>query len=334
MAEHEEQAGGLRWNALVKPDNGGSTRDKGAVAVVLGYYNGIRFLGEQLESIVRQTYQPVDIFIADDSSSSPVDLALIQSLRVGGTGLYLARQPANVGFNQNFLSALAAVPDRYEYFAFSDQDDVWYEDKLEKAVAAIRSSSAREPVLYCARTALMDSNGRRGLGLSPHFRRPPDFRNALVQNIAGGNTMVFNRPAREVILKAVSHQPIVFYDWSVYQIISGAGGAVHYDPSPCLCYRQHANNVIGSNNRWRDRLSRVQGLIAGQYKRWIDTNLAALSASRHILTAENQKQLNHFMELRNKALLPRLSSLHAIQVYRQPLAQNCALQIALALGKV
>ena len=93
----------------------------------------------------------------------------------------------------------------------------------------------------------------RSYGLSPLFTRPPAFQNALVQSLGGGNTMVFNRAAKKILQEAAAID-VVLHDWWVYQLVSAAGGMVHYDPRPMLKYRQHSDNLIGSNLGWRSAL--------------------------------------------------------------------------------
>ena len=83
--------------------------------------------------------------------------------------------------------------------------------------------------------------------MSPLFRRPPSFRNALVQSLAGGNTMVLNRPARDLVALASRRARFVSHDWWAYLLVTGAGGAVHYSAKPLVRYRQHAHNLVGAN---------------------------------------------------------------------------------------
>src|SRR5262249_28608171 len=157
------------------------------------------------------------------------------------------------------------------YYAFCDQDDVWESDKLERALCILNRMSQDRPVLYCGRTRVIDDAGRI-IGTSPAFLRPPSFANALVQNIGGGNTMVMNHAARELLLAAGPEIDTVAHDWWIYQIVSGAGGAVNYDLEPRVRYRQHRSNLIGANNTFRARCERIRLLFNGRFKQWTDRN--------------------------------------------------------------
>ncbi|TGR60375.1 glycosyltransferase family 2 protein, partial [bacterium M00.F.Ca.ET.194.01.1.1] len=99
------------------------------------------------------------------------------------------------GFAANFRSMILDPRIDADCYAFSDQDDVWEPDRLESAIRWMEGEDIDMPLLFCSRTATISQTGIPA-GYSPLFRRPPSFRNALVQSIAGGNTMLFNRKAR------------------------------------------------------------------------------------------------------------------------------------------
>src|SRR5690606_11871547 len=104
------------------------------------------------------------------------------------------------------------------------------------------------------------------IGASPLFSHKPSFANALVQNIGGGNTMVFNRAARDALVQVSVDHEIVAHDWLAYLLISGMGGEVYYDADPALLYRQHGGNLVGKNNSWGDRATRVALLMRGRFR--------------------------------------------------------------------
>lgn len=222
---------------------------------------------------------------------------------------------------------------RADYFAFSDQDDVWYPDKLERALNCLRHVPSATPAMYCSRTELVDGK-RRHLGFSPLFVRHPSFRNALVQNIGGGNTMVFNAAAKRLLEAAGDHE-IVSHDWWVYQLVSAAGGAIVYDPQPSLEYRQHGGNILGSNSTTRARLTRLRMMIRGRLIAWNDLNIAALDALRPHLHPDSIATLDRFKALRAARLPPvRLFHLWRSGIHRQTMPAQIGLFVTAWLGKL
>lgn len=303
------------------------------VAILLSTYNGAAFLAEQLDSLIAQTHPNWVIYASDDGSSdATLEILAEYRKRLGDDRLVVFEGPHR-GFAANFLSLLAREEIHSPYFAFCDQDDLWMPERLELGLRWMRTVPQNKPALFCSRTQLVDENGEP-LGLSPRFRRPPCFANALVQSLAGGNTMLFNRSTRELLCKTRSTDHIVAHDWWAYIVVSGCGGEIAYTPQPTIGYRQHGNNIIGSNVTLRDRLSRVRKMLKGTLRIWTNDNLQALSPFRPILTAENQEKLRCFEQGRNARLISRLLLIRKSGVHRQTLPDTVGLFAAAILQRI
>ena len=304
------------------------------VAVVLGYFNGHNYISDQLRSILDQNHSAVHVYLCDDMSEPrfSFDGLLLDSDQL--SKISIGVRSRNIGFVNNFLNTLASIPDEFEYFAFSDQDDIWYQSKLERALAVLANAPTDKPALYCARTEFVDAASEQTLGYSPRFNKPPSFANALVQNIGGGNTMVFNRVARDLIINTVLDSTVILHDWWCYQIVTGVGGYVVYDPEPCLKYRQHGNNLIGANKSFRSLFLRTLGLLKGQFRTWNDINLKNLSKHSHLLTHYNRKVLSDFIEARQSSLIKRLFLFKQSGIHRQTFSGELGLLLGIILNKV
>lgn len=308
-------------------------RRHGQVAILLSTFDGRRFLSEQLDSIAAQTWPNWVVWASDDGSRDGTLELLAQYRAAWGASRLVVHDGPREGFAANFLSLTGDPRIRSDYYAFCDQDDVWEPGKLRRALAFLRCVPEGLPGLYCSRTRLVDESNR-SIGLSPLFARPPSFRNALVQSIGGGNTMVYNQPARELLRRACAGADVVTHDWWAYQVVSGCGGRVHYDAWPSVRYRQHARNLVGMNCTWRARLHRLRLLWQGRFRDWNSRNLRALQAVRPWLTDDNRQALDAFMQARASGLLPRLRGLARAGIYRQTLAGNLGLAAAGLLNRV
>ena len=287
-----------------------------------------------MESILAQENVNVRVFIFDDASPTPLtenDLSLDAD---AFDRVRISRRTQNLGFQVNFLRGLQDVPGDYDFYAFSDQDDVWHPDKLSRAIAMIRVSSDIIPVLYGARTEAWDETLTAPMGVSPLFKIAPNFGNALVQSIMGGNTLAMNRACRALICQADYETVPVSHDWWCYQLVSGAGGTVIYDDWPCLKYRQHAGNVVGSNRGWGARLARLRRLLSWEFYGWNSQNIAALEQNMEFLTLENQKRLREFRRARNGKLLTRILVPLKHKISRQTTLDQLGLLLGLTLGRV
>jgi glycosyltransferase involved in cell wall biosynthesis len=306
--------------------------DGARVAILLGTKDGAAHLGDQLRSFADQSHKNWLLVVSDDGSRDATR-EMIERFAAKQPQPVTVRQGPQRGAAANFL-ALAADPSiAADFFAFSDQDDIWHTDKLARALACLAMAPDGAPALYCGRTELMTEDGRH-YGASPLFRRPPSFRNALVQSLGGGNTMVFNSAAKRLIEQTGAHN-VVLHDWWLYQLISGAGGAVCYDPCPMLSYRQHADNLIGSNRGSHAHLRRIRLMLGGRFRNWNETNIAALRRlPPALIMPTNRQALDLFAEARNAALPKRLIWLWRSGVYRQTLLGSLGLWAAAVLNRI
>lgn len=304
-----------------------------SVAILLSTFQGEDFLVEQLESIRAQTHRDWVIYASDDGSTDSTRAILARYVaELGPDRLTLFDGPRQ-GFAANFLSLIRKSPNDAGFFAFCDQDDLWAPDKLEKALHWATQGPSEVPALYCSRTQLVDRHGE-SMGLSPLFGKRPGFANALVQSLAGGNTMLFNGAAKRLLAMTSRDSRIIAHDWWAYILVAGCGGRVFYDPVPSIGYRQHGKNLIGSNSSLHDRYVRFRRMLAGTFRDWNDENLKALAPLRHLLTKENQATLRLFEHARQAALPRRLYLIGKSGIYRQTLPGNLGLAAATLLQRL
>lgn len=315
------------------PKDGEGLTANASVAVLLCTRNGERFLEEQISSIACQTHQDFKIYVSDDGSSDSTRAIVTAHVeRLGHERIELAGGPVE-GFVRNFLTVSCRPDVNADYYAWCDQDDIWHEDKLRIAVDWLASGDASVPALYCSRTELIDELGQ-SIGFSSFFSKPAKFQNALVQNIAGGNTMVFNQALMDLIREAGDRVPAASHDWWAYMIVSGCNGRIYYDETPTVLYRQHSLNCIGTNRGFLNNSKRAKELWRGRYQGWIDNNIISLQVISHRFTAENRTTLERFTKARKNRLFGRFWGFIGSGVYRQTLLGNLGLIVAVIMRRV
>jgi glycosyltransferase involved in cell wall biosynthesis len=297
----------------------------------MAVFNGAAFLQAQLDTVAAQTLRHIDVWASNDGSTDGSDLVLLRAASGWAKGRFEIAEGPRAGFAENFRSLLSNASVDADYVAFCDQDDLWDADKL--AVATEWLSTQAGPALYCSRTRTIAVDGR-DTGMSPLFAKPPSFRNAIVQSIAGANTMVMNRQAFDIVREASRRSSFVSHDWWCYLIVSGCGGTVHYDPAPRLGYRQHPGNLVGENNSWRARMSRLAHLMRGRFVGWNEHNLAGLRACEDLLSAETRETLGLFARVRTAPLRSRVLALWRSGLYRQTRLGQCGLYWACVFRKL
>jgi glycosyltransferase involved in cell wall biosynthesis len=303
------------------------------IAILLGTLNGAKFLPAQLASFTAQTHQDWRLFASDDGSRDETSEILSQFQNALGSPRVDIRNGPRQGFFANFLSLIRDPAIRADYFAYSDQDDIWEPEKFARALDWLQNVPSRVPALFGSRTCLIDKDGRE-FGLSPLFRREPAFRNALVQNIAGGNTMVFNAAAREYLMVGNVSLNLPGHDWWTYLVTTAVGGQVHYDPTPLVRYRVHPQNIMGSNAGLRNHSRRLHMIARGRFRYWIDLNIAALKPLRDRMTPQNRDLFDLFSEVRDRPFITRQIGFLKTGIYRQTPLGNLGLVFASLLNKL
>ncbi len=304
-----------------------------SVTILLCTFNGELFLAQQLASLERQTFKNWKLVASDDGSSDQTKSILQAFRRSFEPGKVQIVDGPRRGAAANFLSLACAKNLVSDYYAFCDQDDVWEADKLARAIDVLEQAGLDVPALYGSRTSLIDEEGKT-IGFSPLSPKTPAFRSALVQSIAGGNTMVFNQRARELLAFCGADIAIPSHDWWLYQVTSACGGQVHYDAYPSVRYRQHAQNVIGSNMGFAANMRRLRMLRQGRFRHWSGLNVAALTRIRPRMNADNQHIFDLFCRARHRPLLQRAAMFAEAGVYRQTLLGNLGLAAAVVLNKI
>lgn len=301
---------------------------KAAGQILLGCYEGAAYLPAQLASFTAQTLPDWQL-LAHDDSAGPQTLQVLQAFAAQHPDRVTIGQGPKKGYVANFMGLLQASSG--PWVALSDQDDVWHPDKLARGVGWLLTQDAGRPAMYCSRVWVCGPDLER-LHASPEAPRGPGFANALVENIAMGHTIVLNGAARDLAAQTAAATRDVFaHDWWLYLLISGAGGAVHFDPVPSVSYRQHRQNAIGYGRRLRH----VRQVLKGAFRDRVGQNIAALETIFDVLTPRNRDLLQGFADLRQtNGGLARVRGLNRLGLYRQSLRGQLGLMGAMGMARV
>lgn len=210
----------------------------------------MRFIEEQIESLLAQSYPHIIITVRDDESTDGTYQKLLNySLKYDH---FLVKRGEHLGIVKSFFELLREAKDNCAYYAFCDQDDIWLRDKIKHAVEMMSQEDASNPLLYFSRVEYVDSNLNH-LEYSKVLKEV-GFANALVENVATGCTIVLNKVARNLLCEQIPHG-ISIHDWWCYLVISGLGRII-YDERPTIKYRLHSNNAIGHTLKWHKRFEK------------------------------------------------------------------------------
>lgn len=304
------------------------------VNIVMATRNGARFLGEQLDSFAGQTHPDWSLLVSDDGSSDATrEIVARFAAAHPDRDIRVVDGPARGNAGANFLHALsltATAPG--DVLALSDQDDIWFPQRLERALELIgpAASPAGPGTVYAARTMHCDIAGRPQQ-MSRRHPRGPSFGNALVQNILAGNTIALDAAAAALVcdtaaqvLSVRTGQGVAHHDWWIYALSTGAGLRIVIDDRPVLYYRQHPDNLMGAHRGLLRHASRLSMIRDGRFAGWIRANVEALDLLDPRLTPEARVLRALFADWLDGAPVP-VSELRRAGLSRQTPAGNLLL---------
>jgi rhamnosyltransferase len=238
---------------------------------MMATYNGERYLREQVDSVLAQEGVDVTLRICDDRSSDGT-FAICQEYAATQPNVIATQNEVNLGVGKNFMQMVYeddAVG--YDYYAFSDQDDVWMPEKLERAVESIQASPQDGPVLYCS-----DFNNVDGSLNHPEreiYKYGPflDYKgNALLWNWLPGCTMVWNRPLCTLLRRYKPAAYLRIHDVWVYLVAYYCATVVPDLDNAYIYRRITGDNAVGllrTNYRSpREALRSLQFLVSSPSK--------------------------------------------------------------------
>ena len=224
------------------------------ISVLLSTYNGRKYIAEQIQSILNQSYSDFVLYIRDDGSSDDT-LNIIHNLASTDSRIVIINDVSkdtntNLGFGESFstIAKYALSHGDSSYFAFCDQDDYWEEDKLEVALSCFEKADSDTPILFASNYYICDE----ALNVNGTFNEADPmagvtFENLFFEGVFPGFTMMINRKLAELSFDNNYSKDIYYHDKWVTLIALGLNGQIIYSKKPLAKYRRHSDAVSSTN---------------------------------------------------------------------------------------
>lgn len=219
------------------------------VDILLATYNGEKYLKPQLDSILSQSYSNFRLLISDDGSTDKTK-SILKEYSKKDNRIVLFFQKENLGIIKNFEFLLKKV--EAKYYMFSDQDDIWKENKIEKSIKTLEET---ESDLVYSDLEVVDENLKviyesywKLKGIYKKIKKYNNFKSLYLNNFVTGCTILSKKDLINKFLPLPKASKYVLHDYWIPLILSQTG-KITYIEEPLIKYRQHKNNKIGSKKR-------------------------------------------------------------------------------------
>ncbi|MEG2044548.1 MAG: glycosyltransferase family 2 protein, partial [Clostridia bacterium] len=215
------------------------------IDVLLATYNGEKYISQQIESILSQSYTDFRLLISDDKSTDNT-VNIISDIMKMDSRISLFTQQENLGYVKNFEFLMGKVTN--SYFMLSDQDDVWLPNKIEVSLDKIQKTNAllvySDLLVVDEKLNVINTSFWKSNNLFDKITKYNCYEMLMLSNTVTGCTIMANSN----LLKQSMPFPIsklVIHDYWL-ALMAMQKDAVAYIDTPLIKYRQHSNNQVGS----------------------------------------------------------------------------------------
>lgn len=222
------------------------------IHIMMATYNGEKYIKEQINSILAQTYTDWKLYISDDGSTDKTVNIIKEYERQYPEKIFVVSSEKKFHSAKKNFSYLFHIIPKAEYYAFCDQDDIWEKNKLSKLLTYVMAKQNNEKVLVYHDMKLGSTKQKvfsnsffeySGFQLNDQL----SLQQILLYNIVPGCSMLFNHKVRECIKEIP--EACIMHDWWVLLVTICFGGQIIFCKETLSLYRQHEENQIGATKK-------------------------------------------------------------------------------------
>lgn len=298
------------------------------IDILLATYNTkIQYLKEQIDSILNQTYTNFNLIISDDCSPNPEVMKILKEYEKKDNRITIYQPEHNLGYTQNFGFLLSKST--ADYICFSDHDDIWYPQKLEKCIAKLKQENV--DLVYC-NCHQINENGEIIRNDYFKYKNMPLIQGhnklAISRCIGIGCSQMFTKEIKEAMLPL--KEQVMAHDWLVAFLANERKG-ITYINEPLFGYRLHESNVFGGRNL-EQNLSRWKAEHGKNYKSYVKyreekvIDKAYLDGAKmcfyYCQDKENKKFINQLITYYENLKKSHYVNFHWVQYYKALAGKN------------
>lgn len=301
------------------------------IVILVSTYNGERYLKEQLDSILFQSYKGFEIIARDDGSSDET-INILKSYNIK-----ILDTDKNLGAKLSFSTLLnyAVRNTDAEYFMFCDQDDIWKSDKIEKTIDMMKElerTNSDLPLLIHTDLEVVDEKlNLLNKSFWKYEKRDPSLNSInrlIMQSTVTGCTMMINRKLAELSFPVSENS--IMHDWWI-SMVASCFGKIAYLEESTISYRQHSSNDTGSKKFGLSLILKkaINFLFFDELYKHLDRNIkqanSFLSQYESLLDTDTKNMLRNFVSIKEKSFLEKRRILIKHDILKQGMIRNMGL---------
>ena len=293
------------------------------IAVLLASYNGVKYIKEQVDSILNQKEVDVTIFISDDLSTDKTIEYLQDIYKDFKNIVYLPSGSKFGGAGKNFFRLIRDVDfSSFDFISFVDQDDIWYEDKLIRAIKTIED---KQLDAYSSNVLAFWEDGKEMIINKSSLQARYDY---LFEAAGPGCTYVLKKDLAIFLQNFICENwedvnKVELHDWFIYAFARENNYKWHIDEKPSMRYRQHTSNQVGANDGLKAKLKRLKKVFSSWYREEIIKIIK-------VLRLENKYKFSKY--ILNKSYINNLLLLKYSFEFRRNKKEKLFLSLLILLG--
>lgn len=293
------------------------------IAVLLASYNGVKYIKEQVDSILNQKEVDVTIFISDDLSTDKTIEYLQDIYKDFKNIVYLPSGSKFGGAGKNFFRLIRDVDfSSFDFISFVDQDDIWYEDKLIRAIKTIED---KQLDAYSSNVLAFWEDGKEMIINKSNSQARYDY---LFEAAGPGCTYVLKKDLAISLQNFICDNwedvnKVELHDWFIYAFARENNYKWHIDEKLSMRYRQHTSNQVGANDGLKAKLKRLKKVFSSWYREEIIKIIK-------VLRLENKYKFSKY--ILNKSYINNLLLLKYSFEFRRNKKEKLFLSLLILLG--
>lgn len=288
------------------------------IDILLATYNGEKYIKEQIDSILNQTYADFNLIISDDASTDDT-VKLLEEYANKDKRIILYKQEKNIGSTNNFEFLLTKVEN--DYYMLSDQDDVWEKEKVEKSIKTIINTNAD---LVFSDLSVVDENLKtinesfcKLKGIYKKIKKDKKYSALYLNNYVTGCTIISKKKFIKEILPLPKNKKYLIHDYWISIVISQKGKLEFIDEK-LVKYRQHGKNQVGTEQKTKNMnsIQDIRNLFLDvkieHFSTFVENNEKFIKSRQQ----DNIDALNYYKMLKNVKTINLKSFLLFYKLYK------------------